>query len=128
MEKYKILTKSSVLEIQDQIGDLSNDLQQQALQDLYEEQFNFINGEYFVIHFIEDENYINENYTTTNNLDDTIQRLAIKEGIDIVQFDNGNMGFMAYYNGNENAFEFKKITEDQYYKLDDRNEIKKLFM
>ena len=34
-----------------------------------------------------------------------IQHLAIKEGYDMVQFPNGNYGFVAYYNGVPNGFE-----------------------
>lgn len=34
-----------------------------------------------------------------------IQHLAIKEGYDMVQFSNGNYGFVAYYNGVPNGFE-----------------------
>lgn len=36
---------------------------------------------------------------------DAIQCLAIKDGVDLVQFDNGNLGFVAYYNGKQNGFE-----------------------
>ena len=36
---------------------------------------------------------------------DAIQCLAIKDGVDLVQYDNGRYGFVAYYNGNVNGFE-----------------------
>ncbi len=36
---------------------------------------------------------------------DAVAALASKEGIDLVQFENGNYGFVAYYNENENGFE-----------------------
>lgn len=38
-------------------------------------------------------------------LDEAIQCLDIKEGFDMVQFANGNLGFVAYYDGNANGFE-----------------------
>ena len=31
--------------------------------------------------------------------------VAIKDGVDMVQFANGNYGFVAYYNGGINGFE-----------------------
>ena len=36
---------------------------------------------------------------------DAIQILAIKDGVDLVQFSNGNYGFVAYYSGIKNGFE-----------------------
>lgn len=38
-------------------------------------------------------------------IDEAIEALAIKDGVDIVRFDNGNIGFIAYYNGHKNGFE-----------------------
>ena len=38
-------------------------------------------------------------------IDDAIQHLDIKEGFDMVQFSNGNIGFVAYYDGMPNGFE-----------------------
>lgn len=38
-------------------------------------------------------------------IDDAIQHLAIKDGVDMVQFSNGNYGFIAYYSGEVNGFE-----------------------
>ena len=38
-------------------------------------------------------------------IDEAIQRLDIKEGFDMVQFSNGNLGFVAYYDGVPNGFE-----------------------
>ena len=34
-----------------------------------------------------------------------IQYLAIKDGVEFVQFENGNFGFVALYSGEENGFE-----------------------
>ena len=39
------------------------------------------------------------------DIDDAIQCLAIKDGVDMVQFSNGNYGFVAYYSGETNGFE-----------------------
>ena len=39
------------------------------------------------------------------NVYDAIQCLAIKDGVDLVQYGNGNYGFVAYYSGTANGFE-----------------------
>ena len=38
-------------------------------------------------------------------ISDGIEALAIKDGADLVRFSNGNVGFVAYYNGYKDAFE-----------------------
>lgn len=43
--------------------------------------------------------------TIESQIDNAIQMLAIKEGYDMVQFENGNYGFVAYYDGEANGFE-----------------------
>ncbi len=43
--------------------------------------------------------------TIESQIDNAIQMLAIKEGYDLVQFENGNYGFVAYYDGEANGFE-----------------------
>lgn len=43
--------------------------------------------------------------TTEMTVDEALQALAIKDGADLVRFENGNIGFVAYYNGCENGFE-----------------------
>lgn len=44
--------------------------------------------------------------------DEAIQCLAIKDGYDLVQFENGNYGYVAYYNGVENGFEILGESEE----------------
>ena len=39
------------------------------------------------------------------DIDNAIEHLASKDGVDMVQFSNGNYGFVAYYNGKVNGFE-----------------------
>lgn len=55
------------------------------------------------IHFF-DSPFFDE-YTTKMNVYEAIECLAIKDGADLVQYDNENYGFVAYYNGNKNGFE-----------------------
>ena len=60
-----------------------------------------------IIHFIEDTHFCDEcyYYTAATEITDYIQYLAIKDGVNLVRFPNGNLGFVAYYSGHENGFE-----------------------
>lgn len=44
-------------------------------------------------------------YKIVSSIDEAIEYLNMKDGADLVQFCNGNYGFVAYYNGKEDAFE-----------------------
>lgn len=46
-----------------------------------------------------------DEHTGFYNVYDAIQCLAIKDGVNLVQYENGNYGFVAYYSGEENGFE-----------------------
>lgn len=39
------------------------------------------------------------------DLEDAIERLAIKDGCDLIRYENGNLGLVAYYNGRESYLE-----------------------
>lgn len=116
MKKYSILTQKSILDTQEESEQIA----------LWEEQNKIINGEYFAIHFLNDPYFVNESYELSNDISETIQYLAIKEGIDLVKFDNNNLGFVAYYGSNENAFEFKVLSKEEYNSIHEE-EIKNLF-
>ena len=60
------------------------------------------NGNY-IYHFF-DSAWFDEEIIEMD-IDDAIQCLAIKDGVDMVQFSNGNYGFVAYYSGDTNGFE-----------------------
>lgn len=47
----------------------------------------------------------------TWSLYDMVDRLAIKDGVDMVRFDNGNLGLVAYYSGRESYLEI--ITDEE---------------
>lgn len=57
----------------------------------------------YICHFF-DSGFATEKIIETQ-IDNAIQMLAIKEGYDLVQFENGNYGFVAYYDGEANGFE-----------------------
>ena len=56
-----------------------------------------------VVHFF-DSPFFDER-TQWATVYDALNMLAIKDGVDMVQFANSNYGFIAYYNGNANGFE-----------------------
>jgi len=92
--KYSILTKLNVAD--------------DCPEELYEEQqakleiFGIDDKEY-TCHFFNSV-FFNEQ-TEIMTVNDAIECLAIKDGVDLVMYDNGNIGYVAYYNGNENGFE-----------------------
>ena len=62
-----------------------------------------LNSGSYICHFFDSAWFDEE--TIEMDIDDAIQCLAIKDGVDMVQFNNGNYGFVAYYNGKINGFE-----------------------
>ena len=58
-----------------------------------------------------------------NDIDEAIQCLALKDGVDLVEFESGNLGYVGYYHGfNENWFEIIPTTRisEHCNKIDDR--------
>ena len=51
------------------------------------------------------DEYVELGEMTASELSDRTDALAIKDGIDVVRYDNGNYGIIAYYSGHENGFE-----------------------
>ena len=56
------------------------------------------------VHFFKSEWGNDE--VTWDRITDAIDALAIKDGVDMVRFKKGTLGFVAYYNGFKDAFEF----------------------
>lgn len=65
--------------------------------------FGLVDDEQYLCHFFESK--FSNGRIAYYTIDDAIQYLAIKDGFDIVQFSNGNLGFVAYYDGVPNGFE-----------------------
>lgn len=111
--KYKILTNKSVLDIP-----YKNDTQHtEECEALVKEQDEILKANGFdlfkryKIHIL-DSHYSNETYIN-EEINEAVQYLAIKDGVDLVQFENGNYGFVAYYNGYENGFEILGSEDDE---------------
>lgn len=99
---FKVLTKKSVMDL----------TETEDKEMLYEEQNKhfkamFENGNESVIYhtfnssFSDDE----EDEGNANDFDFQIQCLALKDGVDLVRFENGNVGFVSYCNKCMDAFE-----------------------
>lgn len=103
MRNYKIITNRKVFD---------ENTEENWQEKLYSEQeakctelgidMNYLAGD-VTVHFF-DSPFFDE-CTTEMNIYEAIECLAIKDGADLVQYDNGNYGFVAYYNGNVNGFE-----------------------
>lgn len=105
LPNFKVLTEKSIMDIP-----YVNEAQRETdVGLLAEEQDNILtlNGigfyKSYEVHFF-DSRY-NDECTIKIDIDDAIQHLAIKDGVDLVRFENGNIGFVAYCNGVENGFE-----------------------
>lgn len=83
------------------------DEQNEKLEELgYEKDYTA-----YSIHFF-DSPY-SDDVTVNATIEDAIQMLAIKDGVDLVRYETGNVGFVAYYNGCENGFEILGDAEDE---------------
>ena len=87
--------------------------------EFYGKQMELFNGSFLaditvVYHFF-DSAFRNEMYTVGNTVEinDYIEMLAIKDGVNLVKYENGNTGFVGIYNGHENGFEIIPLTETQ---------------
>lgn len=91
---YTIITKNKVYESEPE----------EIVEEQYEKREVLgLNGNSYLCHFF-NSGFFNEHYEAWS-IDEAIQHLAIKDGVDMVQFENGNYGFIAYYNGERNGFE-----------------------
>ena len=105
--QYKVVTSHNLYEY----CDLPEGEEDKFREELLEEQKtilkNEIKTENVILHFIEDTAFLDEayEYLSTTEIDEYIQYLAVKDGVNLVRFPNGNLGFVAYYNGHENGFE-----------------------
>ena len=113
LPNFIILTSKSILDIP-----YENDSQHEHdVLLLVDEQYNILksNGigfsKCYKLHFF-DTPYTSD-HTTVMEIDEAIQCLAIKDGYDVAEFKNGNIGFVAYYSGVENGFEILGEAEEE---------------
>ena len=101
---FIILTGKSVLDIPYE----NEEQNENELSALVEEQSEILekaginfNGNYTIQFY---DSHFTHDHIIETDIDNAIQNLAIKDGYDLVQFENGSYGFVAYYNGIENGF------------------------
>lgn len=102
MNKYEVLTKKSVMEYTEEEAKEREQLpenQDRILEWLGYEPIN----ELYTIHFFESS--FREESVEELSIYHAIEYLAIKDGADLVKFDNGKIGFVSYYNGEMDGFE-----------------------
>ena len=93
--RYEVITKLHCLD---------NDGTDDFTERLFNEQNEKL--EVFGFDFIgEAMTRINGGDVEINAINEAIQYLAIKDGIDLVMFENGNLGFVAYYNNYKDYLE-----------------------
>lgn len=117
-QNYEIVTKRKLYDY----CDIPEEKEEKFREELWEEQLEFLKKEIttgnVIIHFIEDSHFCDDfyRYAATTEIDEYIQYLAIKDGCDLVRFSNGNLGFVAYYNGHKNGFEIiaTEMTEEEF--------------
>lgn len=103
---FKIATSVSMLDI---VTDEDEGREEEKLQALYDEQDNILKARGFGNY----EDYLiktSEGYCYSS-IDDAIQSLPLKDGCDLVEFEDGNLGYVGYYHGfDENWFEIIRTT------------------
>lgn len=106
-QEYEVVTKRKLYDY----CDLPEEEEDKFREELWQEQNDVLNKEIttenVIIHFLEDTHYCDEcyRYAATKEINEYIQYLAVKDGVDLVRFSNGNLGYIAYYSGHENGFE-----------------------
>lgn len=107
MEQYKVLTRKSILNV-----DSENEF---IVSALIEEQNGIlenagidINNDFYIVRFF-DNAFRNESIESIT-IYDAVQRLAAKEGYDLVIFEGGHIGYISYYGSDCDGFEI--LTKD----------------
>lgn len=112
LPNFKILTKKSILDIPYN----SSKQYEKDCAAFVEEQNRILEkrgydlNKVYYLHFY-DSNYTND-IIVSLELADAIQLLAIKDGYDLVEFESGKFGYVAYYNLHKNGFEILESESD----------------
>lgn len=109
---YTVLTELNVDgyldhdEDADEYGEAMVEEQRKKLEEL---GYDYLDTCY-VIHFFDSHYSIDA--VTIDEIHEAIMSLAIKDGYDLVMFENGHPGYVAYYNGCANGFEIIGTPDD----------------
>ena len=103
MENYKVMTMHSVLDMCMDTDEMRMALIEDQNNRLSEAGFDDTTRQCYIVRFFESA-FRNER-TDSLTIEDAIQYLAIKEGYDLVMFEDGHIGFVAYYGNEKDGFE-----------------------
>ena len=113
LPNFKIATRKSVLDIPYE----SDKQYTSECEKLVAEQNKILKKKGYKLNKYHDLHFYDSPYTTDFTTDmcisDAVQCLAIKDGYDLVKFDNGNYGYVAYYNRHKNGFEILRESEER---------------
>lgn len=103
---YKILNTVSVMDIPEDIYETEIERHNEETDDILTENGIVMTGAYANTRYKCEfwENKRSETETRTVTIYDAIEMLALKEGADVVEYENGNIGIVGYYNAWENGF------------------------
>lgn len=109
MMKYEILTSEDITEVScedfatmDEYQNHLEELTEEGYEILEKFGYEFNDSDVYVVHFLDG----NERTALQEmTLCDAVGSLAVKEGYNLVKYENGNVGYIAIYGSNENGFE-----------------------
>lgn len=113
---YTILTSKSVLSLTHEDDNESELLVEEQNKVLSSLGYTDIYNQCYVVKFGD------KRHCCLTTIDDSIQRLALKDGADLVRFDDGFVGYVGYYNGfslDENNFKIIRKPTDRDIAIDD---------
>ena len=112
---YKVLNKMSVMDIPEDIYETEIERHNQETDDILFDNDIVMTGAYANTEYVCEfwENKRAETETRTVTIYDAIEMLALKEGTDVVEYDNGNIGIVGYYNAWENGFIILRKAESE---------------
>ena len=129
---YKVLTSKSIIDT-DWYGDFDDEEEaENARMEIVDEWDDFLKPSGFAGFYDDDTIYklhffnspFRNDKVIYGTIYDGVEYLAIKDGVDLVKFDSGNLGFISSYNGKLDGFEILgKPTEKELHDYDYGDEV-----
>lgn len=111
--KLEIMTSLCVEDCNLEFNEMESDLiKNRLVMEQCKKLRELVKGNVFAITFYEsvfNDEFRFEDVTSTEEILDCIDYLAIKDGADFIRFPNGRYGFVAYYNGWRSGFDIEII-------------------
>ena len=106
--KYEVITKLNSMSYLDNVGK-EEETQAKHLQEM-DELADIYTLKFYLFH--SETTRFNRPYY--GSLESFFEYLPIKDGVDLVKFENGNIGFVAYNGEKETYLWWEEITEEIY--------------